>query len=52
VSDMQQLARERWQKRQKRFSTVRIPAAEKEDNVNITVVEEEDDKPAKPEKKG
>ena len=52
VSDMQQLARERWQKRQKLFSTVRIPAAEKEDNVNITVVEEEDDKPAKPEKKG
>ena len=28
VSDMQQLARERWQKRQKRFSTVRIPATE------------------------
>lgn len=26
VSDMQQLARERWQKRQKRFSTIRIPA--------------------------
>ena len=30
VSDMQQLARERWQKRQKRFSTVRIPAADQE----------------------
>ena len=44
VSDMQQLARERWQKRQKRFSTVRIPATEttaKEDNVNITVIEED-----------
>ena len=50
VSDMQQLARERWQKRQKRFSTVRIPAVEKEDNVNITVIEE-DNKPTKSEKK-
>ena len=50
VSDMQQLARERWQKRQKRFSTVRIPAVEKDDNVNITVIEE-DNKPTKSEKK-
>ena len=28
VTDMQQLARERWQKRQKRFSTIRLPQTE------------------------
>ena len=31
VSDMQEYAKERWKKRQKRYRKVNIPAAEKED---------------------